>query len=42
MSQKDLHLVRTQTLENPIEPQAHIFIKNKDPWIEITNKKICI
>ena len=33
--------VRTQTLENPIEPQAHIFIKNKDPWIEITNKKIC-
>ena len=33
--------VRTQTLENPIEPQAHIFIKNKDSWIEIINKKIC-
>ena len=33
--------VRTQTLENPIKPQAHIFIKDKDPWIEITDKKIC-
>ena len=33
--------VRTQTLEKPIEPQAHIFIKSKDPWIEINDKKIC-
>tara|TARA_B100000029_G_scaffold111911_1_gene104010 strand:- start:1062 stop:1514 length:453 start_codon:yes stop_codon:yes gene_type:complete len=33
--------VRTQTLESPIKPQAHIFIKDKDPWIEITDKKIC-
>ena len=33
--------VRTQTLEQPIEPQAHIFIKSKDTWIEIPNKKIC-
>ena len=22
-------------------PQAHIFVKYKDPWIEITNKTIC-
>ncbi len=33
--------VRTATLENPIIPQAHIFVKDKDPWIEITDKKIC-
>ena len=33
--------LRTQTLEKPLEPQAHIFIKSKDPWIEIKNKKIC-
>ena len=33
--------VRTKTLENPIEPQAHIFVKDKDPWIEIKNKTIC-
>ena len=33
--------VRTQTLENSITPQAHIFVKDKDPWIEITNKDIC-
>ena len=33
--------IRTQTLENPITPQAHIFVKDKDPWIEISNKKIC-
>jgi len=33
--------VRTATLEKPITPEAHIFLKNKDPWIEITNKEIC-
>ena len=33
--------VRTQTLEHPIEPQAHIFLKSKDTWIQIPNKKIC-
>ena len=33
--------VRTSTLENPITPQAHIFVKDKDPWIEISNKDIC-
>ena len=33
--------IRTATLDNPISPQAHIFIKDKDPWIEITNKEIC-
>ena len=33
--------VRTKTLENPIEPQAHIFVKDKDPWIEIKDKTIC-
>ena len=30
-----------RTLENPIEPQAHIFVKDKDPWIEISRKDIC-
>ena len=33
--------IRTTTLDNPISPQAHIFIKDKDPWIEILNKEIC-
>ena len=33
--------VRTATLEKPINPEAHIFLKDKDPWIEITNKEIC-
>ena len=33
--------VRTTTLDNLITPQAHIFIKNKDPWIDIKNKEIC-
>tara|TARA_Y100000741_G_C18172975_1_gene526075 strand:+ start:448 stop:909 length:462 start_codon:yes stop_codon:yes gene_type:complete len=33
--------IRSATLEKPIEPQAHIFIKDKDPWIEISNKKNC-
>ena len=33
--------VRTKTLENPIEPQAHIFVKDKDPCIEIKDKTIC-
>ena len=33
--------VRTNTLENPIEPQAHIFVKDKDPFIEVKDKTIC-
>ena len=33
--------VRTQTLEKSITPQAHIFVKDKDPWIEISDKSIC-
>ena len=33
--------IRTSTLEKPITPQAHIFVKDKDPWIEISNKDIC-
>ena len=33
--------VRAATLDNPLSPQAHIFVKDKDPWIEITNKEIC-
>jgi len=33
--------VRTATLNNLITPQAHIFIKDKDPWIDIKNKEIC-
>ena len=33
--------MRTKTLENPIEPQAHIFVKDKDPCIEIKDKTIC-
>ena len=33
--------IRTQTLENSIQPQAHIFVKDKDPWIEISDKSIC-
>ena len=33
--------MRSQTLNNPIKPQAHIFVKDKDPWIEISEKSIC-
>ena len=33
--------VRTSTLEKTIIPEAHIFLKDKDPWIEISNKEIC-
>ena len=33
--------IRTQTLENSIQPQAHIFVKDKDPWIEISDKSVC-
>ena len=33
--------IRTATLDQPITPQAHIFVKDKDPWIEIINKDIC-
>ena len=33
--------VRTSTLNDPLTPEAHIFVKDKDPWIEISNKKIC-
>ena len=33
--------IRTATLDNPIIPQAHIFVKDKDPFIEILDKEIC-
>ena len=33
--------VRTATLDNPITPEAHIFVKDKDPWIEINDQAIC-
>tara|TARA_Y100001970_G_C13841164_1_gene654532 strand:- start:178 stop:636 length:459 start_codon:yes stop_codon:yes gene_type:complete len=33
--------IRTSTLNAPITPQAHIFVKDKDPWIEISDKNIC-
>lgn len=33
--------VRTATLDNPITPEVHIFLKDKDPWIDIVNKEIC-
>tara|TARA_Y100000590_G_C15696197_1_gene1005192 strand:+ start:273 stop:734 length:462 start_codon:yes stop_codon:yes gene_type:complete len=33
--------IRTSTLNSPITPQAHIYIKDKDPWIDIVNKEIC-
>ena len=35
--------VRTKTLLKPknFPPQAHIFVKDKDPWINIVNKDIC-
>ena len=33
--------IRTATLDNVIAPQAHIFVKDKDPWIEIKDKNIC-
>ena len=35
--------VRTKTLLKPKDfpPQAHIFVKDKDPWINIADKNIC-
>ena len=33
--------VRATTLDNSISPQAHIFCKDKDPWIDIIDKNIC-
>ena len=33
--------IRTATLNNPIVPEAHIYFKDKDPWIDIANKEIC-
>ena len=33
--------IRASTLEKPITPQAHIFVKDKDPCIEIKDKTIC-
>ena len=33
--------IRTSTLDKPITPQAHIFVKDKDPCIEIKDKTIC-
>ena len=33
--------IRSATLDVPISPQAHIFYKNKDKWIDIKHKEIC-
>jgi hypothetical protein len=35
--------VRTKTLNNAIEfsPQAHIFTKDKDPWLDLKDNAIC-
>jgi hypothetical protein len=35
--------VRTKTLNNAIEfsPQAHIFTKDKDPWLDLKDNVIC-
>ena len=35
--------VRTKTLENPsmFPPQAHIFIKDKDPWLNLLENQNC-
>tara|TARA_Y100001970_G_C14241157_1_gene864962 strand:+ start:2440 stop:2916 length:477 start_codon:yes stop_codon:yes gene_type:complete len=35
--------VRTKTFSNPehYPPQAHIFVKNKDTWITLSDEKIC-
>ena len=33
--------IRTATLNNTIVPEAHIYVKDKDSWIDITNKEIC-
>ena len=35
--------VRTKTLLKPkhFTPQAHIFVKDKDPWINIADNNIC-
>ena len=35
--------VRTKTLDNAHEfpPQAHIFIKDKDPWLDLKDNVIC-
>ena len=33
--------IRSATLEYPLTPQAHIFVKDKDPWIEINDQAIC-
>ena len=35
--------VRTKTLDNPekFPPQVHIFTKNKDPWLNLSEDVIC-
>ena len=35
--------VRTKTLDNPekFPPQVHIFTKNKDPWLNLSDDVIC-
>ena len=35
--------VRTKTLDNAIQfpPQAHIFTKDKDPWLDLKDNVIC-
>ena len=35
--------IRVKTLDNPEDfpPQVHIFIKDKDPWLNLTDDAIC-
>ena len=35
--------VRTKTLEDPkiFPPQVHIFTKDKDPWLNLSDKEKC-
>jgi len=35
--------VRTKTLEDPnmFPPQVHIFVKDKDPWLNLPDKEKC-
>jgi hypothetical protein len=35
--------LRVKTLDNPDEfpPQVHIFVKDKDPWLNLTDDAIC-
>tara|TARA_B110000014_G_C19906833_1_gene469175 strand:- start:542 stop:754 length:213 start_codon:yes stop_codon:yes gene_type:complete len=35
--------IRSKTLNDPNEfpPEAHIFVKDKDPWVNLTETKNC-